>query len=130
MSYDEDQDGSDEVLKEDATDLERNEGSDDDGGFGDEFDEFEAGADDDDFGDFDEGIQQASDLRSEQIAPEPQRPPAPVPESPFVSNYTLAIPKPHIPLPQPSALEGMPADPPFFVALDRLLLPRNLGRPD
>ena len=127
MSYDEDQDGSDEVVKEDATDLEPTEGSDDDGGFGDDFDEFEAGAGDDDFGDFDEGFQQASDLRSEQIAP---RPPAPVPESPFVSSYILAIPKPHISLCQPSALEGMPADPPLFVALDRLLLPHNLGRPD
>ena len=127
MSYDEDQDGFDEAPKEEATDLEQYEGSDKDGGFGDDFDEFEAGAGDDDFGDFDEGFQQASDIRSEQKAPEP---PAPVPESPFVSSYTLAISKPHILLCQPLAFAGMPADPPLFVALDRLLLPRNLGRPD
>ena len=126
MSYDEDQDGSDEGLKGEATDLEQNESSDEDGGFGDDFDEFEAGAGDDDFGDFDEGFQQASDLQSEQRVPEP---PAPVPESPFVSSYTLAISILHISLCQSPALEGMPADPPLFVAFDRLLLTCNLGRP-
>ena len=127
MSYDEGQDGSDEALKEEANDLERDEASDDDGGFGDDFDEFEAGAGDDDFGDFDEGFQQASEVEPEQKAPEP---PAPVPESPFVSSYTLAVSKPHTLLCQPPALERTPADPPLLVALDRLLLPRNLRRPD
>ena len=130
MDYDEDQDGSERDTKETATNTRQEEDIETEDGCGDEFDEFEAGAGDDDFGDFDEGFQQTSETPIEQERPEPQRPPAPVPESPFVSSYTLAIPTTYILYHLPFALDRTPADPPFFVAPNRLLVPFQLGRPN
>lgn len=50
-------------------------------GLGDDFDDFEAQGDDDDFGDFDDGFEQSSTV------PEPAAPELPsVPKSPFVSS--------------------------------------------
>lgn len=66
---------------EEKHDTETDEAPEDDDGFGDDFDDFEAGAGDDDFGDFDAGFEQPPE-RSE---PTPPKPPAPAPESPFVS---------------------------------------------
>ena len=107
MSYDEDQDGTTEDGIMAATNDEQDEGSGADEDFGDDFDEFEAGAGDDDFGDFDEGFQEIS----EQERPEPQKPPAPVPESPFVSSYTLTIALPYISSNHPFTFQRTPADP-------------------
>ena len=83
MHYDEDGDGSEENIQEAATDSIQEQNANED--FGDDFDDFEAGAGDDDFGDFDEGFPEPE---VQQEKSEPQRPPAPVPESPFVSSFT------------------------------------------
>ena len=89
MSYDEDDDGSEkDTIQVEHTTM-HGEEPDFNEGFGDEFDDFEAGAGDDDFGDFDEGFQQPSEPQVEPKDVEQPRPPAPTPESPFVSSYTL-----------------------------------------
>ena len=64
-----------------------------DDGFGEDFDDFEAGAEDEDFGDFDEGASTA-----EEDAETAQSPPKPVPtfasvDSPFVSHRAGHIPR-------------------------------------
>lgn len=56
-----------------------------DDGFSEDFDDFEAGAGDDDFGDFDDGFEQPAPMEAEERSPKSQ---APVPESPFVSRMT------------------------------------------
>ncbi|KAL8797017.1 MAG: hypothetical protein Q9195_000788 [Heterodermia aff. obscurata] len=85
MSYDEDEDGSEKDMNQvevEQTNTHEEE-SEFDEGFGDDFDDFEAGAGDDDFGDFDEGFQQASELQVEPKEVEQRRPSVPTPESPF-----------------------------------------------
>lgn len=96
MNYGEDQDRPEEDIKETATEPGQDDESGPDDGFGDDFDDFEAVAGDDDFGNFNGGFQQTSGTPVEQERPEPQRPSVPVPESPFVSSYTLAIPTTYI----------------------------------
>ena len=95
MNYDEDEDGSeDDVAKEADDPLEGQ--SEAEEGFGDDFDDFEAGAGDEDFGDFDEGFEQSPEPQTVQESREPPKTPAPIPESPFVSSYILTV---HISLP-------------------------------
>ena len=89
MSYHEDEDGSEKDTNQVEHTAIREEESELNEGFGDDFDDFEAGAGDDDFGDFDEGFQQPSEPEVEPKGVEQTRPPAPTPESPFVSSYTL-----------------------------------------
>lgn len=64
----------DEIAEEKQEMDTDDEAPEEDDGFGDDFDDFEAGAGDDDFGDFDAAFEQ------------PPQPPAPAPESPFVSS--------------------------------------------
>jgi len=78
MTYEDHEDETAEEKQDTNTDEE----SENDDGFGDDFDEFEAGAGDDDFGDFDEGFEQPHEP-PETIPPKPS---APAPESPFVSS--------------------------------------------
>ena len=59
-----------------------------DEGFGDDFDDFEAGVEAEDFGEFDEGIQQTQSPKFQTLRKEAQAPPLqslPVPQIPFVS---------------------------------------------
>ena len=91
------QEDEEEISKDANADLEAGDG------FGDDFDDFEAGAGDDDFGDFDEGFQQPSGPSAAEKQTSPQ-PSAPSPVSPFVSS---TYPRKHIPsnttsLPNPS----------------------------
>ena len=89
MSYDEGEDGSGKDTNQVEHTTMHDEEPEVDEGFGDEFDDFEAGAGDDDFGDFDEGFQQPSEPQVTPRDVEQPRPPAPAPESPFVSSDTL-----------------------------------------
>ena len=95
MNYDEDEDGSEDDVTEAADDHLQGQ-SEAEEGFGDDFDDFEAGAGDEDFGDFDEGFEQSPEPQTVQESWEPPKTPAPIPESPFVSSYILAV---HISLP-------------------------------
>lgn len=89
MSYEEDEDGSEKDKNQVEYTNEPDEEPELIEGFGDDFEDFEAGAGDDDFGDFDEGFQQPSEPQIEPKDVEQPRPPAPAPESPFVSSCTL-----------------------------------------
>lgn len=131
MNYDEDDDGSEKDTKQAAQNPEQEE-SEADEGFDDDFDEFEAGAGDDDFGEFDEGFQHSPPPQIAQETRGPPEPPAPIPEYPFVSSYTLAI---HdifnhmISFLCPRDWYGRRLIDPFFVAPHRLLLSLHLRRP-
>ena len=85
MSYD-DSEGESVVSDEgDAADTVE---VDDDEDFGEDFDNFEAGAEDEDFGDFDEGFQQASIPEEQPDEIEPYTPPVqtlPPSLTPYVS---------------------------------------------
>ena len=72
-----------DVSADDKDDDDEGEEKDEDDGFGDDFDDFEAGGEaDDDFGDFDVGVDKPSQ--------ETQRPP-PAPDIPFVSTLVSSI---------------------------------------
>ena len=72
----------DDESKKDEENTDTRQESETEDGFGDDFDDFEAGAGDDDFGDFDEGFQQPVEAEKSS----PPKPPVTVPESPFVSR--------------------------------------------
>lgn len=75
MAYEESTTGPSKSLQTEASESDEEA----DEALGDDFDDFEAGAADEDFGDFDEP------------APEPPKPePPPVSKSPFVSRYIFA----------------------------------------
>lgn len=83
MSYEESEDESVE-LKDDEVDNEMEADADED--FGDDFDEFEAGAENEDFGDFDDGFEQPPVLEEEPAetnSPAPSGQSLPPPTSPF-----------------------------------------------
>ena len=124
MSYDEDEDGSENDTNQVEHTPMVEEESEFNEGFGDDFDDFEAGAGDDDFGDFDEGFQQPSEPQVESKDVELPRPPAPISESPFVSSYTLIDLKLLYRL-YLITNERQLIDP-FRVAPNRLLLPLHL----
>lgn len=82
-----DEDASDDHRTSDSPDEPQHGPSAHDDGFGDDFDDFEAGAEAEDFGDFDDGFEQPA------ADPEPPRPePPPVLRTAHVSNikYTTA----------------------------------------
>ena len=89
MSYDEDEDGSEKDTDQVEHTTMHDEEPEVSEGFGDDFDDFEAGAGDDDFGDFDDGFQQPSEPPVKPKDVEQPKLPAPTPESPFVSSYAL-----------------------------------------
>ena len=110
MTYDKDKEKEEEDMEhvEHVEDVEENSGDanadlEADDGFGDDFADFEAGAGDDDFGDFDDGFQQPSEpSAAEKQAP--TQPSAPSPVSPFVSSTYphIYIPSNATSLPNPS----------------------------
>lgn len=77
-------DESEEESDESADTVEEIAQKDVDDGFGDDFDDFEAGAGDEDFGEFDEGFQQPSTPDGEFEEPEPP-PPSIQPLPPSIS---------------------------------------------
>ena len=91
MSYDKSEDESVESKQDDAgngTEADAGEG------FGDDFDDFEAGAENEDFGDFDEGFEQPPVLDEEPAetdTPAPSGQSLPPPTSHFVSKTHLTI---------------------------------------
>ena len=87
-------DGSDMDDVSASGELEGNDEQDVNEDFGDDFDEFEAGAEDEDFGDFDEGTQQSSIPSTTILQPEPEAPPIqslPLADIPFVSDPFRAL---------------------------------------
>ncbi len=91
MDYEDSEDESVESKHDEAvenTDADAGEG------FGDDFDDFEAGAENDDFGDFDEGFEHSPITTEEQAEIRPHAPSGqslPPSTSPFVSKIPLAI---------------------------------------
>ena len=105
MTYDKDEEEEEEAIVEEVEENSKDANADLEAGngFGDDFDDFEAGAGDDDFGDFDEGFQQPSEPSAAEKQTSRQ-PSAPSPVSPFVSS---TYPHKYIPsnttsLPNPS----------------------------
>lgn len=87
MDYEESEEESVESThKEAGNDMTADGGE----GFGDDFDDFEAGADNDDFGDFDDGFEQPSTSDEESAETDPPVQSLPPSTSPFVSK-TLPI---------------------------------------
>ena len=70
-----------EVNEEDVEEAEE--------GFGDDFDDFEAGAEGDDFGEFDEGFRESGEPQRETAKHVEPDPPSP---SPFVSRFIIKNP--------------------------------------
>ena len=91
MDYEESEDGSVEMEPEHASyDTEADGGE----GFGEDFDEFEAGAENEDFGDFDKGFEQPplTDEEPEEMdLPPPSVVSLPPSTSPFVSKLPLTL---------------------------------------
>lgn len=91
MDYGESEDESVESKHDEAdNDTEADAGE----GFGDDFDDFEAGAENDDFGDFDEGFEQfqmSEKEPAETDLPAPSVQSLPPSTSPFVSKTCLTI---------------------------------------
>ena len=100
MNYEESEDESVESEHDKArndTEADTNEG------FGDDFDNFEAGAENEDFGDFDEGFEQppvGDEEPAETDPPAPSGQSLPSSTSPFVSNTIRLVVAPR-PLPCP-----------------------------
>lgn len=62
----------------------------DDGEFGDDFDDFEEGGEGDDFGDFDDGFQQGEEDDETTFDPPSEQPPLPVPsQGPVSRKYSI-----------------------------------------
>jgi len=93
MDESDDSEEEDTILEHDKDDNDAE--RDGDKGFGDDFDDFEASAEDEDFGDFDEGFQQSPAFEEAPSArAEPSPPPIqslPPQESPFVSKPITAV---------------------------------------
>ena len=91
MDHEESEDESIESKHDDDThDTEVDAGE----GFGDDFDDFEAGAENEDFGDFDEGFEQTPRSDGESAETEPSPPSIqslPPSKCPFVSETLLTI---------------------------------------
>lgn len=91
MDYEESEDESGESKHDEAGNDTR---ADADEGFGDDFDDFEAGAENEDFGDFDEGFEQPSVSDEETAETDPPAPSVqslPPWTSPFVSKIHMTI---------------------------------------
>ena len=91
MDYEESEDDSVEMETENASNNTEVDGGE---GFGEDFDEFEAGAENEEFGDFDEGFEQPP--LTDEESPETDPPPPsvvslPPPTSPFVSTIPLIL---------------------------------------
>lgn len=93
-------------------------------GFGDDFDDFEAGGEDEDFGDFDDGFEQPS------AEPESPRPEVPdIPKSPFVSSNkykpcSFGIPL-HTTILSSHSVESVPCRSQFATILHCVHLPKD-----
>lgn len=67
-----------------------NDGAEDDGEFGDDFDDFEEGGEGDDFGDFDDGFQQGEEDAETSFAKPPDQPSVPAPSpGPVSQHYSI-----------------------------------------
>lgn len=91
MDYEESEDEIAESQHDEAGNFTVTEGVE---GFGDDFEDFEAGAEDEDFGDFDEGFEQPREIDEESAETGPFAPSSqslPPSTSPFVSIITLTI---------------------------------------
>ena len=91
MDYEESEDDSVELETENAGEKAEADGGE---GFGEDFDEFEAGAENEEFGDFDEGFEQPP--LTDEESPEADPPPPsvvslPSSTSPFVSKIPLIL---------------------------------------
>jgi hypothetical protein len=88
-NYAEEADGSDASAAEtnEQTDIVHgNDEVEDDGGFGDDFDDFEEGGEGDDFGDFDDGFQQGEEQAETTFDEPPDQPSVPAPSPGPVSQ--------------------------------------------
>lgn len=85
-----DADGSDASPAESVHDTEGDGAAEEDGEFGDDFDDFEEGGDGDDFGDFDDGFQQGEEHAETTFDKPPDQPSVPAPSpGPVSQQYSI-----------------------------------------